>query len=146
ADAPERIAAVCGTIVNEMNKSRLSLRWRLRFLLRLVPRGEPGRYYPTATSVPKNRLTPFTGVREIDIVPGGAAAYRRKALERHRFSDFFTGYSQGEDLEYSMRLRREWEIRWCGDAHVLHNHAPSGRPPRFAHGRMAVRNRFFIWK
>jgi len=33
----------------------------------------------------------------------------------------------------------------CGDAHVVHDHADTGRPLGFRRGRMTVRNRTFIW-
>lgn len=144
-DSQKHIGAVCGSIVNEMDKP-LSLRWRIRFFLRLVPRGESGKYYPTATSVPRSLVGPFKGCRQVDIVPGGAAAYRRSALLKQRFSQYFYGYSQGEDVEMSLRLGRAWKLMWCGDAHVIHQHAPSARPPSFKKGRMEVENRFFIWK
>lgn len=141
-----RVGAVCGSITNEMSGS-LPLRWRLRLGLRLIPSYEPGRYFPTATSVSKVEIEPFEGHRSVDMVPGGAAAYRREALAGTRFSMFFDGYAQGEDMEMSCRLRRSgWQILWCGNAHVIHEHAPDGRPPRYAHGRMAVRNRYFIWR
>lgn len=144
-DTPNGVAVVCGSIINEMGRP-LSLRWRIRFLLRLVPRGESGKYYPTATSVPRSLVTPFTGSRPVDIVPGGAAAFRKSVFDRHRFSEFFKGYAQGEDVEMSMRIGREQRLLWCGDAHVRHYHAQQGRPASFKKGRMEVRNRFFIWK
>ncbi len=87
---------------------------------------------------------PFRGVRFIDMFPGGAVAFRRGIFERHRFSEFFHGYAQGEDLEMSLRLRAEGKIAWCGDARLAHNHAPEGRPPSFWKGYMEVRNRNFI--
>jgi len=99
-----------------------------------------------ATSVPHCLAAPFRGVREVDIVPGGAAAYRREVFEAERFSLFFDGYSQGEDLEMSLRVRRGWRLLWCGDAPVGHYHAGGGRPDPRWKGRMEVRNRFFIWK
>ena len=145
ADAGEEVGAVCGSIVNEMGQ-RLTLRWRLRFLLGLVPRGESGKYYPTATSVPRSLVRPFRGTRRVDMVPGGASAYRRRVFLQHRFSEFFTGYAQGEDLEMSMRVGKTLKLLWCGDAHVNHFHVPVGRPSSFRKGRMEVRNRFFIWK
>lgn len=145
ADASGEVGAVCGSIVNEMGKP-LSLRWRLRFLLGLVPRGESGKYYPTATSVPRSLVSPFSGIRPVDIVPGGATAYRRAVFDRHRFSEFFSGYAQGEDVEMSLRIGKEQKLVWCGDAHVNHYHAPGGRPTSYQKGRMEVRNRFFIWK
>ncbi len=146
SDRAAEVAAVCGSILNEMGLP-LTLRWRLRFLLGIVPRdGESGRYYPTATSVPRSLVHPFSGTRRVDMVPGGASAYRRSVFQEHRFSEFFTGYAQGEDLEMSMRVGRNRKLLWCGDAHVNHLHVAAGRPSSFQKGRMEVRNRYFIWK
>lgn len=146
ADRPGEVGAVCGSILNEMGLP-LALRWRLRFLMRIVPRnGEPGKYYPTASSVPRSQVYPFTGTRRVDLVPGGASAYRRTVFREHRFSEFFSGYAQGEDVEMSMRVGRNHKLLWCGDAHVNHFHVQVGRPSPFRKGRMEVRNRFFIWK
>ncbi len=145
ADASRNVGAVSGSIINALDKP-LTLRWRIRFALGLVPRGEYGTYYPSATSVPMGLTKPFSGVRDVDIMPGGAAAYRREVFGRNRFSRFFYGYSQGEDMEMSLRIGREWRLLWCGDAHVLHNHVGGGRPAHFQKGLMEVRNRFFIWK
>jgi GT2 family glycosyltransferase len=144
-DASRRVGAVCGSIINALGKP-LTLRWRIRFILKLVPRGEYGKYYPTATSVPMGLTKPFSGVRAVDIMPGGAASYRREVFERHRFSQFFYGYSQGEDMEMALRIGKDWKLLWCGDAHVVHNHVGGGRPAHFQKGLMEVRNRFFIWK
>ena len=35
-----------------------------------TPRGEPGRYCPPATSVPRSTVSPFQGTRPVEIVPG----------------------------------------------------------------------------
>jgi GT2 family glycosyltransferase len=146
-DTPENrnVGAVCGAIVNEMNRP-LSWRWKIRIALGLVPKGEPGRYYPTATSLPRSLEVPFSGVRPIDVLPGGASAYRREVFTRHRFSEFFQGYAQGEDVEMSRRIARDFSLLECGDAHVVHDHAETGRPLGFERGRMTVRNRTFIWR
>lgn len=139
-----RIGAVSALIINEMYHP-ISLRWRVRLALRLVPRIDPGIYHASGTSVPANLIAPFAGLRFIDTL-SGAMSVRRCVLNQHRFSEFFSGYAQGEDLEISLRIRRHWSIVWCGDARVEHYHAPSGRPTSFAKGTMEVRNRHFIWK
>ena len=144
-DTSGEVGAVGATIINEMDLP-LHIRWRLRFALGIVPRGEPRKYYSMGTSVPTTLAKPFTGTREVDIVPGGASAYRRIVLEQHRFSRFFYGYAQGEDLEISLRIGRQWKLLWSGDARTEHHHAPGGRPPSREKGRMDICNRFFIWK
>lgn len=139
------VGAVSGLIINEMLQP-LSLRWRLRLALRLAPQIEPGVYHHSGTSVPYNLISPFVGVRPIDTLSGCTMTFRREVLEHERFSEFFDGYAQGEDLEISLRVRRRWSILWCGAARVIHQHALGGRPGSFAKGVMEVRNRHFIWK
>jgi GT2 family glycosyltransferase len=144
-DATGRVGAVSGLIINEMH-TPVSLRWRIRLALRMVPRIDPGIYHPSGTSLPSNLISPFSGLRTIDTLSGCAMTFRRSVFDQHRFSEFFCGYSQGEDLEMSLRIRGQWTVLWCGDAHAVHCHAPGGRPPSFSKGVMEVRNRHFIWK
>ena len=136
---------VGGAIVNQMDRP-LNLRWRVRFAVGLAPRVAPDMYHPSGTSTPRALLKPFAGVRPVDVLPGCAFAFRRAVLDEHRFSEFFQGYSQGEDLEMSLRVGRRWNLVSCGDARVVHNAAPGGRPASYTKGRMEVRNRYFIWK
>lgn len=144
-DTIATVGAVAGAIVNNMG-GRLSWRWRVRFALGLAKRADPGSYLDSGVSLPITHVPRFTGTRRVAVVPGGAVGYRRAALDVQRFSLYFSGYAQGEDLEMSLRLGREWTLLWCGDAHVSHNHAPQGRPNAAKKGYMEVRNRYFIWK
>lgn len=144
-DAAGDVGAVAGSLVNEMNRP-LSLRWRTRLALHIAPRGEPGEYKRMGVSIPYALARPFTGTRQVMVIPGGASCFRRTVLERNRFSHFFYGYSQGEDLEMSLRIGRGHRLLWCGDAHVIHDHATEGRPSSVEKGRMEMRNRYFIWK
>src|ERR1700737_816355 len=77
---------------------------------------------------------------------GVVSAYRRTVLDRQRFSEFFPGYDQGEDLEMSRRIAKDGKLLWCGDAHVRHLPGTSGRPDWFQRGRMETTNRYFIWR
>lgn len=120
--------------------------WKLRVALGLVEAEPPGKYFPIGSSNSWNSFTPFKGSRPVEVLAGGAAAYRREVFARHRFSKFFYGYAQGEDLEFSRRIAADWQLRVSGDAMVNHNHAEGGRPAGFRRGRMMIRNRYFIWK
>lgn len=144
----ERDAAaggVGGAIVNQMDRP-LNRRWRIRLALKLAPRAEPDTWHASGTSTPRALLKPFSGTRRVDLLPGCALAFRREVLESFRFSEFFDGYAQGEDLEMSLRVGRKWKLLSCGEARVEHRTAPGGRPGSFAKGRMEARNRYFIWK
>lgn len=145
ADDAGVVGAVCGFVDNEVGRP-LSRRWRLRLALGLVPRLPAGSYFPTATSFPYALGRSFSGTQRVDVMPGCAMSFRRSVLERQRFSMFFAGYAQGEDMEMSRRVAAEHAILWCGDAHAVHNQSPAGRPSSAQKGRMEVRNRHFIWR
>ncbi len=144
-DRARRVGALAGCVINEMDKP-VSRRWRLRFALRIVPRIEPMIYYPSGTHTPRGLLKPFSGLRKVDVMPGCAWTFRREVLEAERFSGFFEGYSQGEDLEMSLRIGKRWEIQCCGDSRILHLPGSGGRPVSYRRGLMEMRNRYFVWK
>ena len=144
-DEFRQVGAIRGFLTNCVELP-VNLLWRLRYGLGVVPNDSPGLYHHCGTSCTWNGVPKFSGTKEIDVLAGGAAAYRREVFEKNRFSHFFYGYSQGEDMEMSLRIRKKWKIILCGDAHVDHREASHGRPPGFARGRMVSRNRFFIWK
>lgn len=142
-DSSGQVGAVCGLNINEVDRPVVR-RWRLQVALGLVSNDEPKTFQSSGISVPISTIQPFWGVRQVDILNGNAMAFRRQVLTENRFSAFFHGYSMGEDKEISLRIRRKWQVLWCGDARVVHNHAPGGRPPSFHKGSMDFRNQYFI--
>jgi GT2 family glycosyltransferase len=144
-DRERAVGGIAGSVINEMDKP-LCGRWKLRLALGLVPRIPPMVYHPSGTHVPRSILKPFTGVRRVDVMPGCAWTFRREVFDSERFSCFFQGYSQGEDLEMSLRVGRRWTILCSGDARILHLPAAHGRPVSYTRGRMEMRNRYFVWK
>ncbi len=144
-DSLHSIGGVGGCVMNEIDRP-ISRRWRMRFALRLVPRLEPMIYYRSCTHTPRGLMKPFSGVRDVDVLPGCTWTFRREVLETNRFSEFFEGYSQGEDLEMSLRVGKQWKLVCCGDAQIIHKASPGGRPRFFERGKMDVINRYFIWK
>ena len=146
-DPKETIGAVGACIVNEINKP-INRRWQLRRAIGLIPRTEPYIYNHVGTSAPTGLLKPFSGIRDVDIFAGGACAIRRRVFQDDRFSEFFEGYSYGEDLEMSLRIRQNWRIVCCGDAHMWHFGIvrTGGRPSAFIKGRMEIKNRYLIWQ
>jgi len=143
-DAAKAIGAVGACVMNEWDQS-LTWRWRIRLALGIVPRIEPMKYSHCGTSNPRTLLKPFTGIREVDLLSGCAFSFRREVFNCERFSNFFEGYSQGEDMEMSLRVGTRWKLVCAGDAKVVHFEATAARPPSFAKGHMEVRNRVLIW-
>jgi GT2 family glycosyltransferase len=145
AGANNGVGGVCG-LVQTVGRRQMPRRWRIRFALGLVPKSEPLKVHPTATANPLSSLEPFEGTREVDYLPGCAFTFRREVLEADRFSEFFSGYSQGEDLEMSLRVGKSRKLLCCGDAPVTHLMVPGSRPRHFAKGKMDVINKHFLWK
>jgi GT2 family glycosyltransferase len=146
ADTERRVGAVGGYVLDGSSRApRIPFRWRFRMAVGLAPRIGAMRYSHSGTAIPRCFLQEFKGVREVDTLPGCAMTFRREVLEQERFSEFFSGYSQGEDLEMCLRVGRRWKVLLAGEARLLHVTAPGGRPTSFRKGRMEVVNRMFIW-
>lgn len=137
--APVGVAAM---IENELRAP--PAKWRLRRLLRAVPNLEPGRYTRSGMSIPWSFLPAGAPVTEGDWLPGGATMWRTDAARATGFNVAFTGYGNGEDLEFSRRVQAFGPLVMCPAARVLHLHAPGGRPDARKLGYMTVLNAWRI--
>ncbi|MCC7124215.1 MAG: hypothetical protein IT178_05165, partial [Acidobacteria bacterium] len=79
-------------------------------------------------------------------LPGCAMLLRTSTAQRIGFDGGLSGYAQGEDLDFSLRLRRQGRLAMAGAARCQHFHAPEGRPNAFRIGRMEIANRYRIWR
>ena len=120
--------------------------WRLRRALGIVPHLRPGSYTRTGMSVPWRFHEPTNQVIEGDWLPGCAMLLKTEAARQVRFDEALAGYGQGEDLDFSLRLRHEGRIAMVGAAHCEHLHASAGRPNAFRLGHMEICNRHLIWR
>jgi len=114
----ETVAGVGGYIVN--GHSTVSLRWRVRRWLRVVPSLEPGRYFRSGISTPWGFLPPNEDLTEGDWLQGGAAMWRTAIDWEKTFRELFSGYAQSEDLDFSLRARTKGKLVVAGRAHLLH--------------------------
>lgn len=121
-----------------------SLRWRVRALLGLVNTLEPGRFTRTGMSIPWAFLEPSDRTRDGDWLPGYAMLWDTRIARATRFNERFAGYAQGEDLEFSLRMRSQGRLMLAGGARVLHLQAVGGRPDAYRQGYMEIRNRYQI--
>jgi GT2 family glycosyltransferase len=118
--------------------------WRFRRLLGIVETLTPGRYTRSGMSIPWSHLPSDAGTVEGDWLPGCAMMWRTEAARSVRFFEGFAGYAQGEDLEFSLRMKPLGRLLMVRGARVVHAPAESGRPDAARLGYMAIRNRFEI--
>jgi GT2 family glycosyltransferase len=136
-------AVGAGGLVDETGPGLKGL-WRLRRALRVVGDLTPGRYCRSGMSIPWSFLKAGDEAVEGDWLPGCAMMWRTGPAKDVRFHDGFAGYGQGEDLDFSLRMRRHGRLVLVPSARLSHLHEPQGRPDDFRLGYMAIRNRYEI--
>jgi GT2 family glycosyltransferase len=118
--------------------------WRLRHRLGLVPSLQPGTYARSGISIPWHFQPSPDSVVEGDWLPGCAQMVRTAAALNVGFEESFGGYAQGEDLDFSLRLRTNGKLVIARHAHLRHLCDPGGRPNAFRVGYMELYNRYHI--
>ena len=118
--------------------------WRLRRRLGMISSLEAGKYHRSGMSTPWEFDPGRQPVVEGDWIPGWGMMWKTAAATRARFHEGFAGYSQGEDLDFSLRLRRQGRLLMARRAGLRHLPSPAGRPNAFQRGYMEIYNRYQI--
>jgi GT2 family glycosyltransferase len=142
-DADHPVAGVGAFMRNQAWPLSDSWVWRTRRRLGVVSNIQPGRYHRSGISIPWN-LPQAEGLIEGDWLPGCAMMWKTALAREVGFYEGFTGYAQGEDLEFSLRARKYGKLFITGAAHVIHYYESSGRPEPFNKGYMSISNRYHI--
>jgi GT2 family glycosyltransferase len=124
--------------------ARPRLLWRVRRLLHIVSSLRPGTYCRSGISVPWSISSSSETTVEGDWLPGYAMMWKTSAARDTRFYEGFDGYAQGEDLEFSLRMKRKGKLLLACAARLRHLPEPSGRPDNYKLGYMAIHNRYQI--
>jgi glycosyltransferase involved in cell wall biosynthesis len=138
----EDIVGIGARILDEDAKPGLlwnSLQW-----LGAVPDLTPGEYQRSGLIAPLRLLGEYQNEIDVDRLPGGCTVWRTSLAQKERFSEFFHGYAQSEDLEFSLRMAKYGRLVASGKAQARHLHATQGRPDQIGLGRMGIINRHFI--
>jgi GT2 family glycosyltransferase len=138
---PEAVG-VAAVIENQAGSQRMI--WRVRRLLGLVPDLKPGRYVRSGFSTPWGLRRPEEGIIEGDWLGGGLTMWRTAPARSVGFNEEFSGYAQGEDLEFSRRACARGRLFTACRARVVDAHEGGGRPDHFRLGYMAIYNRYRI--
>jgi GT2 family glycosyltransferase len=123
---------------------RVTSRWRLRLLLRVIPRIRPGVYERSGVRISWRFLTSRTGVFEGDFLSGCAMMWQTRVVRELRFAEEFEGYGLGEDLDFSLRARRKGTILVATSALVDHMRDPAGRTDPYSLGYMEIYNLYQV--
>lgn len=69
-----------------------------------------------------------SGPSAIDRLGGGLMSFRRNVCQTVRFDLNFTGYSLGEDVDFSYNVSRRWKVLIHPQARLIHLRSPGTRP------------------
>jgi glycosyltransferase involved in cell wall biosynthesis len=104
----------------------VTLRWRLRRALGVIPDLPPGGVDRLGRGIPLSFLHPFTGYKVVGLLPGFCMIFRRLALKDLRFDELIPTYA-GEDRDFSMRVGWRSRLLICGDLRLRHHATLQGR-------------------
>lgn len=104
----------------------ISMRWRVRLLLGVIPSLEPGFIDRLGRAVPLSFLQPFSGVKPVGHFGGFCMIYRRSAIADLWFDEQLPTYG-GEDRDFSFRVSQRSRLLISGDLHLRHHRAPESR-------------------
>jgi len=136
------IVGVGSRIINEDSKP--GLMWDILNWMGAIPDLTPGKYHRSGLIAPLRLLGSHQGGVNVDRLQGGCTIWRTSIARRVRFSEFFHGYAQSEDLEFSRRIAQYGRLVVSGKAQVRHLHDIQGRPDQIVLGRMGIVNRHYI--
>jgi glycosyltransferase involved in cell wall biosynthesis len=112
----------------------VSVRWKLRHLLGVIPSLEPGDVDHLGSNVPLAFLSPFSGCREVKWLPGFCQIFRRSAISGLCYDEV----TAAEDRDFSMEVGRRWRLLVCGDLRLAHEQDSQDRMDTVASVRRAA--------
>jgi GT2 family glycosyltransferase len=102
-----------------------------------------GAVLPSGFQTVLNSVSENTAVEWISTC---GAVWRRRVFDDYRFDEWYEGYSYLEDLDFSYRVGREYELVVVAKAKFYHYPAATGRDDGEKFGRREVANRIYFVK
>lgn len=99
--------------------------WRLRRGLRIVSDLQPGNYCRSGIAIPWGLLGPTEELVKAEWLSGCAMMWKTAIAREVGFNELFSlssGYSNGEDLEFSLRMALRGGLVVAGKARIWHLH------------------------
>ena len=79
-----------------------------------------------------------------DWLYGGATMWRREVIREFEYDEWFIGHGYGEDVEFSYRVGKKFELYVVAEAQVLHMTRPIRLTSQHTLGRQQVVNRLYF--
>ena len=138
------VGGVQGTFTNPPRPRGWQQRYfRLFGMTHAVPGDEAGM---STSGGPRWLIRPSRPVA-VPITFAGGSAYLRAAIDGARFDEFLSGYTMGEDVEFSFRVGQRWTLVQTPHARLFHTFSAESRPePGDRIGRLIYSRYYFFRK
>lgn len=118
----------------------------LRKRLGLLSDKPPGFMPEFSNGLSVGFIPPDGNIYPVEYFMGGVSSFRKEVVDKIKFSMYFVGYGLYEDLEYCLRVSKEYKLYINTNAQLGHYHEAGGRPNHFLYGKMVVRNGWLVWR
>jgi len=89
-------------------------------------------------------VTPYPAEHTMRVhwLSGGCNVYRRRIFESFKFDDWYIGWGTGDDLEFSYRVAKEYELFIVAEAQLQHLPLPTKPGKGYLCGKIVTINQF----
>ena len=91
-----------------------------------------------------NPYSPIKTSNYGDWLCGGVTVWRKSVLNQYKFDEWFSGYGDCEDLEFSYRVGKKYKLFFIADAKVRHLMDYDKKGNNFNAGKMQSLNRLYF--
>jgi GT2 family glycosyltransferase len=91
-------------------------------------------------------LPPSGKIYQVEQLMGGVSSFKKTIFNEFHFSNYFKDYGLYEDADFTLRLSKKGKLLVNTNAQLQHFHDESGRPNKYAYGKMIVRNGWYVWR
>ena len=100
-----------------------------------------GRVLPSAHV---SMIGPISQNKYVDWLSGGATVWRKQVVEEFAYDEWFEGTGYLEDVEYSYRVHKAYNLMVVSDAKVQHFSSPVRREMNYTLGKWEIINRMYF--
>lgn len=91
-------------------------------------------------------LKNYNNTRKVSALWGCAVGYRKEVFEKFDFDENLNGYALGEDIEFSYRISKKFDLIFTPKIKFSHLKSKLNRAKLFEFGKMLICNQFYFFK
>ena len=134
------VGGICGRITNvKLNNSKID-----RIFKRLFFLTEPGNGRMKLSGFPAHKCD--YDLAFVNVLPGGCTAFSSEVFSTYSFDENLKGYSYMEDVDFSYRVSKEFNLIYQPDAKLEHFATTYKATNSRALRRMMVRNHVYLFR